>query len=143
MLIINTAAPDKITIILAEGKVPEAKAEIKTAYAHVQAEKLLPAIDQLLKKSKKGLGDLSGIAAVVGPGSFSSLRIGAIAANTLAFARKIPVAGVKLAEFGTAEELIAVAGQKLSHAKPGGFISPFYGQEPNITKPKKRKDIKI
>jgi tRNA threonylcarbamoyladenosine biosynthesis protein TsaB len=55
---------------------------------------LVPRIQRLLIDSGLSVGDLGGIAVCLGPGSFTSLRIGVTAAKTLAYAREIPIAGV-------------------------------------------------
>lgn len=65
-----------------------------------EAEKLLPAIDALLKKAKIKYDDLNAIFALKGPGSFTGLRVGIAAANAMAFTQKI-----KLFEMGTIEYL--------------------------------------
>lgn len=56
-----------------------------------QSEKLLPAIDDILKKAKKKIKDLKGVVVESEGGSFTSLRIGVATANALAFALGIPV----------------------------------------------------
>lgn len=54
---------------------------------------LAPAIQQLLVRSGLEPKDLSGLAVALGPGSFTSLRIGLAVAKGLAMALHIPVAG--------------------------------------------------
>ena len=51
-----------------------------------------------LEKAGWTFKDLTQIACVIGPGGFTSLRVGAAAANALAFALKIPAAGIRLWE---------------------------------------------
>jgi len=58
-----------------------------------QAEKLLPTIDKLLKASKLKLKDIKGIEVASRGGSFTSLRIGVVTANSLAYALGIAVTG--------------------------------------------------
>ena len=57
-------------------------------------EALWPALEALLKKAKKRLSDVAGLACVVGPGRFTAVRIGVTFADTLARARGLPVVGL-------------------------------------------------
>lgn len=137
ILLINTAIENKITIALAsdDGDL----ILIKNLFCHFeQAEKLLPAIDKIIKNSKADLNDLKGLVVVSGPGGFTALRIGVITANTLAFALKIPLAGVKLSEFSSLIELAKIGLKRLKKAKTQSIVRPYYGRQPHITKPKKK-----
>lgn len=55
------------------------------------SQRLLPFIDELLKKKGKSLEDVTEIEVDTGPGSFTGLRVGVSVANTLGWALKIPV----------------------------------------------------
>jgi len=59
-----------------------------------EAEKLIPAISEALKKGRPDL-----ILVIKGPGAFTGLRIGVTVANTLAFALNIPVSGITTYDF--------------------------------------------
>jgi hypothetical protein len=87
-----------------------------------QAEKLLPSIDKLLKTNKLKLSDLKGIEVANQGGSFTSLRIGVVTANALAYALGIPAAG----ELGKA---------KMIGKGKRGFqvVEPEYSGKPEIT----------
>ena len=61
-------------------------------------EKLVPSIDMLLSDCGVAKPDLEGIAVSLGPGSFTSLRVGISSAKALAYALKIPVTGVSSLE---------------------------------------------
>lgn len=56
------------------------------------AERLLPAVNQLLKDT--GLSRVEGVAVALGPGSYTGLRIGVTAAKVLAYAWRVPMVGV-------------------------------------------------
>ncbi len=56
-----------------------------------ESEKLLPAISDLLKKSRRRFNEIEGVAVVCGPGPFSAVRIGVTVANTLAKILNVPV----------------------------------------------------
>jgi len=57
-------------------------------------EVLMPALDRLLNGAGVAVRDLSGIGVDVGPGMFTSLRVGTSTAKGLAVAHRIPVVGV-------------------------------------------------
>lgn len=59
-----------------------------------KAQVTLPMIDELLRKHKLGLKDLSEIKVNPGPGSFTGLRVGISIANALGYQLKIPVNGI-------------------------------------------------
>ncbi len=58
------------------------------------SERLLGAIDLVLRNAGFALEDLDGIALALGPGSFTGLRIGVSTVKGLAYAVRKPVAGV-------------------------------------------------
>ncbi|MEK7652865.1 MAG: tRNA (adenosine(37)-N6)-threonylcarbamoyltransferase complex dimerization subunit type 1 TsaB [Patescibacteria group bacterium] len=127
-LIINTANDGFTEVILASS---ESYFKSKKFFGQRnQSEKLLSAINGL---AGRDLGRLKGIAVVSGPGSFSSLRIGVATANALAYALKIPVAGIKINEFKNNDELVKKMISRLKKTKRGSIVLPEYGREPNIT----------
>lgn len=58
----------------------------------------VPAIEGVLKKAKWTYKDVTHIACVVGPGGFTSTRVGVSAANALAWALGVPSCGVHLSD---------------------------------------------
>lgn len=121
ILYINTVSRDEMIIALREGKKISEKI-IKVN--HNQAEKLLPAVESFLKVKKAKLGDLKKIVVASHGGSFTSLRIGVITANALAYALKIPV---------EAEEKTGKTNKKFGRYS---LVEPDYDREPNIGAPK-------
>lgn len=121
-LYINTAQNQEIILSLASREKTIAFKKIKVN--RQQAEKLLPAIDELITKADKKIKSIKKIVVADQGGSFTSLRIGVLTANALAYALKVPVVG----ESG-----------KKSQKKFSGFtlVAPLYSAEPNIGKAKK------
>ncbi len=84
------------------------------------SEMLLPMIDRILQETG-GLDRLEGIAVSLGPGSFTSIRVGLSVAKGLALARRLPIGGVPT--------LRALA---LQAARSQEFVEP---QASNIVEP--------
>lgn len=127
-LLIDTADPELIQIGLAEKGTVVASRKLKAKYR--QAEKLLPAITKLLATKKLGLRNLTAVAVISGPGPFTALRIGVVTANTIAFALRIPIVGVRRDQAADLSQLAITAEKRRGGSKP---VIPFYGQEPHIT----------
>jgi len=123
-LYINTVSHDEIIIELRDSD--NILASKKISAPRTQAEKLLPAIDKLLKAKKIKLNKLTKIIVANYGGSFTSLRIGVITANALAYALNIPVeAETKL--------------RKNKEFSGYSIVEPVYDREPNIGISKKPK----
>jgi tRNA threonylcarbamoyladenosine biosynthesis protein TsaB len=69
-------------------------AEINLESPQTHSERLLPAVDLMLKSLDLSLADLDGFALAVGPGSFTGIRIGMSTAKSFAFATGKPIAAV-------------------------------------------------
>lgn len=91
ILYIDTTENSRIILKLLEEDKEVACLEEEAPYA--QAEKLLPALEKMLKKNKFVLKDITAIEVNNDGGTFTSLRIGVATANTLAFALQIPIKG--------------------------------------------------
>jgi len=88
-LYIDTSKKDEISVFL-NGEV------FKTSSKKEKSQKLLPFIDEVLKKKRVGLKDLTEIGVNVGPGSFTGLKVGVSIAQTLGWVLDIPVNGKNL-----------------------------------------------
>lgn len=98
----------------------------------------LKEIENLLHQTKTKPQTLTAITVVTGPGSFSSLRVGVVVANTLAWLLKIPIISLRVGETDNDQQLYNLVTNKLKKAgKRFKQIRPFYNKEPNITWPKK------
>ena len=91
LLAIDTAAPRlQLALLRDDGRLEMAVEDMATG----QAERLFPALAELLARAGVGYADLTRIAVTTGPGSFTGLRIGLSAARGLGLALGIPVIGV-------------------------------------------------
>ena len=68
--------------------------EIRLNFRRAHAEKLIDAIDTVLKETSIVLNDIDAIAISIGPGSFTGLRIGLATVKGFAFANELPVVAV-------------------------------------------------
>lgn len=124
-LYINTTQEHDIEIAIKDnGKLIVGK-KFFAKYSH--AEKLLPAIDKLLKNKNLRISDIKKIkVASIGSEenktSFTALRIGVVTANALGYALGVPVEGES----------------KNDNNFDFDIVKPVYSREPNITKSKKR-----
>ncbi len=130
ILFINTASYDEIVLALlsVDGKKIKTK---KIKAARQQAEKLLPAVSKLLESQNKKLKDITKIQVVVTGGSFTSLRIGVVTANALAYALNISI------------EAVSADGKVLENQAAKKFatyniVTPQYDREPSIGVKKKK-----
>jgi tRNA threonylcarbamoyl adenosine modification protein YeaZ len=90
LLAIDTAAPRLQLALLLGDRVDALIEDMPTG----QAERLFPAIAELLARNGTTYADLTRIAVTTGPGSFTGLRIGLSAARGLGLALNVPVLGV-------------------------------------------------
>lgn len=90
VLAIDTAGPRLQLALLAGGRVETLVEDMPTG----QAERLFPAIAELLATAGVAYAGLGRIAVTTGPGSFTGVRIGLSAARGLGLALGVPVIGV-------------------------------------------------
>ncbi len=100
--------------------------------AHRQlAETIHIKIRQLLENAGKDWPDIQGIVCFQGPGSFTGLRIGAAVVNALASGNNVSIVG------SVEKDWIALGTKRLLSGQNDLAVNPYYGAEPNITKPVK------
>jgi tRNA threonylcarbamoyladenosine biosynthesis protein TsaB len=99
------------------------------------SEKLLEAIDSLLKKNKINKTELNQILVNPGPGSYTSIRIGVVTAESLAFGLNIPIGEVS----NLSAEAVKKSAKKTSNKQIGATILPIYAASPVITDKSRRK----
>jgi hypothetical protein len=106
-LYINTATPNTAMALYEENEVLANKSWLAEQN---ESETLQPAIDQLLKDSKLTPAKIDRLLVCVGPGGFTSTRVGVSAVNAWAFALNVPVAQVSAFDlFPATESIILVA----------------------------------
>lgn len=107
---------------------PFARLQFKAARR--QGERLLPALDKLLKNKNLNIKDIKKIMVANRGGSFTSLRIGVITANALAYALNIPVIAadpdIKTKHRGVFDD------NKLSKNTFLSIVEPIYDRPPQL-----------
>ncbi len=92
------------------------------------SERLLPAVDLLLKMNQLSIQDMDGFAVSIGPGSFTGIRIGLSTVKSFSYASGKPVAGVSTLK-ALAEKLRRSQAQLLCpllDAKKGEVYAALY-----------------
>lgn len=91
MLALDTATP-AVTVAVHDGERVRAHASHVGGQRH--GELLAPAIDEVLATAGAAPGDLTCVAAGIGPGPFTGLRVGLVTARAFGDALGVPVYGV-------------------------------------------------
>lgn len=91
LLAIDTSTP-QMGLALIEGGHPIAEFFWQGKTMHTV--ELAPAVTEILQRTGTQLGDLDGIGIAIGPGSFTSLRVGLSFVKGFAFSRRLPVAAI-------------------------------------------------
>lgn len=87
---------------------------------------------RLFSHERERFMQAQGIVVVVGPGSFSAIRIGVLYANLLAKFSGMPLFGVTVEEARSLSGLIL----RLQSREPLAYAAPVYDAEPTITLPR-------
>lgn len=118
---------------------PEAEIYLLNTDGTVAAQKIWDA-DRTLARDLPGEIDelvgenyeqLTGVVAFRGPGSFTGLRIGINVANTISYARNLPIVGVN------GDDWLSAGVKRLQDSGNDKIVLPEYNAEPNITAPSK------
>lgn len=124
ILALDTAT-SACTVAVTDGEAVLAELTLQVPRAH--STRLMPLIAQALAESGLAKTDLDAIAAGVGPGSFTGLRIGLSTAKGLAYALSKPCVGVgtlKAMAYGTGAQLGLVV--PMLDAKRGEVFTAVY-----------------
>lgn len=92
MLLALDSATPLVTVALHDGA--DVVVELVAERPMKHAEQLAPLIDRAMSEAGIVRQDLTAIAAGVGPGPFTGLRVGLVTARTLGFVLDVPVYGV-------------------------------------------------
>lgn len=121
-LFIDTSSQKGVAILFDEG-------HPRLTRYFPSADGLLPEIEKLLKEAGLSPRELHFIAAGKGPGSFTGIRIGQMAARSLSYALDIPLFGVSsLAIYSSTLPVMA-------DARIGGVWAEFPGEDPILIDP--------
>lgn len=91
-LVLGIDTSSVVCVGLAVDGEPIASLEVHDTRAH--AEQLTPLIQRLLADAGRTVSDLTSVAVGVGPGPFTGLRVGVVAAAVLAEVLDVPIKGV-------------------------------------------------
>ena len=95
------------------------------------ARDMLAYLRDRLAENGASFADILGIGVFRGPGSFTGLRIGLAALNTIAHERCVPIVGV------TGDAWREECMERLQNGRNDEIVLPEYGAEARITKPRK------
>jgi tRNA threonylcarbamoyladenosine biosynthesis protein TsaB len=101
MMLAFDTATDRLTVAL--GTPDRIIAEINEDAPRAHLGRLLPAIDEVIKKAKVDLAGIDHLAVGIGPGSFTALRIAISTAQSLAHALDRPLVGVSTLDIVAAQ----------------------------------------
>lgn len=90
-LIIDTSSERGMLAICREKEVLQVT---ELSFGYAASRELIPEIHRLFNSQGIGAKDLSFIAIGTGPGSYTGIRVGAAAAQSLAFSRDLPLIGI-------------------------------------------------
>ena len=91
ILMIDTSGPACGVAIMADGRLVY---EAELTHKQTHSQRVMPMVDAALQMSDMTLEDMDVLGAVVGPGSFTGVRIGVSLVKGLAFANHTPCAAV-------------------------------------------------
>lgn len=94
-LFIDTSTQHMILAYLSDAVVVDMIDEV---VSKDMSSQLFPKLDQLLKKNAVSIQDIDKLYVVVGPGSFTGVRIGVTVAKTMAWSMKIPIVPISSLE---------------------------------------------
>ncbi len=117
-------------------KAGELVGEIVLNIRTTHSERLLPAVENLLAAAEVDLGSVGATAAVVGPGSFTGIRIGVATAKGFAYALGHPLVGVTTLEaYGWQFKSFSGIVVPLLDARRGLVYAQAFSRAESLTEP--------
>lgn len=96
-----------------------------------QSASLIPMIEEALEQSNNSYNDITALAATLGPGSFTGIRVALAAARAICYARAIPCMGYSTMQvLGYAAHKGAPHGMVLLNAGKGEHYYEYFTNEP-------------
>ena len=95
ILMIDTSGPACGVAVMRDGQMI---CELQLTSGKTHSQRVMPMVDQALAMCEMGIGDIDLFGAVVGPGSFTGVRIGVSSVKALAHAANKPCIGVDALE---------------------------------------------
>ncbi len=95
----------------------------------VRPEQYLSTVDSTMGEWGIEPSELSAVAVVTGPGSFTSSRISTVIANTIAFVKQIPVIPLENPDHLSIDQIAT----QIDLKKSISFAIPTYNRPPHIT----------
>jgi tRNA A37 threonylcarbamoyladenosine modification protein TsaB len=119
MLFLSAQDINELVVGLVDGQ-----SFVKEQVVESDPEQFLVEIQKVLEEWSTKFEDLTGVIVVLGPGSPTSLRVTVTIANTIGFAKQLPVVGLVNKDRVSPADLIASTKFEI----PTGFkpLSPFY-----------------
>lgn len=141
ILLLDTTNPQRIRFGLSEeGRGLFARREYRGAASGARRADATTLLLSFLNE-RRAAGTLDGVILRDGAGTFSGVRLGVVIANSIALARRIPVAAVQFP--GVKEPSLTAMLKKgrsaLKRKNPGTYLVPHYSHPPNISSARKRR----
>lgn len=136
-LIINTANAE-LEIVLQKGK--EIRSKVLSSTSH-HNETMLPAVDELLKENNISVNDLNQLGVIVGPGSFTGIRVGIATIKAFRDCLNVPAKGINNLDYlfalATSQNkncsTVAILGSRDSYFVATLVNNRLYRYERNLT----------
>ena len=133
---IDSASAEAAVALLAGG---ELLAERRWTVETNHSRELLAGVDAALREAGAARGELAAIAVAAGPGGYTGLRVGLAAAQGMALALGVPLAGVSRLEAAPVVAVHEAGGGRLAWAAyaaaPGADAPPAAVEAPRLDEP--------
>jgi tRNA threonylcarbamoyl adenosine modification protein YeaZ len=129
ILAISTSSSNASVSLLEDATVIK---DLNNTNERTHSEKLMPLIDELLKKCNVKLSDINLIACDIGPGSFTGIRIGVTIAKVYAWSLKLPITIISALEAMSLSSEKEVVHVPVINARRGYVYGAIYDKDNSI-----------